>query len=358
FVRRVNFGVTASTGTSAPSPERRAPSSTRCSLTYTSSTTQFSDAPYFLAENQPVCGAKAPHDGTFGFTFNYSPDNDRNLGLVDLAAAYSVNASSIVYKFISATKFSVTVPAIPGDLSADSSCVYTYKARTASETKGRVYSLNKITQGSIPLKENATLTDGCITSLFDAKYGDFRFTTTANDTCGEPDYASRFGRYFDLGTYYLSTYVLSTGEITFNVSQTFKDGNYNRDNRRRDGLTDFSFNFVDKAAFATTATTATTVSTVSTVTPSSSVATSIAKSASASGSGSAAASASVPIVAIPTTAGAVPTAYVAPANPTAYVAPAVPAYGAPANNNNNLYKGAAVEKVGIVVALVAAFVLA
>ncbi|ORY46137.1 hypothetical protein BCR33DRAFT_813034 [Rhizoclosmatium globosum] len=356
FVRRVNFAVTASTGTSVPSPERRAPASTYCSLSYASSTTQFTDAPYLLAENQPVCGAKAPlvnatayppysfavvtpylaKDGTFGFTFNYSPDDDKNLELADLAAAYSVNASSIVYKFISATKFSVTVPAIPDDLSADSSCVYTYKARTASETKGRVYSLNKITQGTIPLKENATLTDGCITSLFDAKYGEFSFTTTANDTCGQTDYASRFGRYFDLETYYLSMYVLSTGEITFNVSDTYKDGNYDRNNRRRDGIADYSFNFVDKAAFATTATTATTVST------------------SASASGSAAASATVVVT---TTASAVPTAYVAPANPTAYVAPAVPAYGAPANNNNNLYKGAAVEKVGIVAALVAAFVL-
>ncbi|ORY46130.1 hypothetical protein BCR33DRAFT_813032 [Rhizoclosmatium globosum] len=375
FVNRVDLRVTTSTGTSANSPDRRGkPIGTNCYLTYASSTAQFADVQYILAENQPVCGAKAPQinatayppysfsvvnpdvkNGHFSFTFNYSPDNDMDLGLANLAAAYSVDVSSIVYKFISDTKFSLTVPAVPGDLSAVSSCVYNYDALLFPETKGRVYSLNKITQGTIPLKENATLSDGCLTSLIDAGRGSFTFTSTANDTCGQTDYSSRFGRYFNFKTYVLSMYVLSAGEITFNVSDTYKDGNYDRNDRRRDGLTDYSFNFVDKAAFATTATTATTVSTVSTVTPSSSVASStVAKSASASGS----AAASATVVVTTTAAAAVPTAYVAPANPTAYVAPAVPAYGAPANNNNNLYKGAAVEKVGIVAALVAAVFLA
>ncbi|KAJ3281583.1 hypothetical protein HDU79_010655, partial [Rhizoclosmatium sp. JEL0117] len=362
FVSRVDLRVTTSTGTSANSPDRRGkPIGTNCYLTYASSTAQFADVQYILAENQPVCGAKAPQinatayppysfsvvnpdvkNGNFSFTFNYSPDNDMDLGLANLAAAYSVDVSSIVYN-------------CPGLSFAVSSCVYNYDALLFPETKGRVYSLNMITQGTIPLKENATLSDGCLTSLIDAGGGSFAFTSTANDTCGQTDYASRFGRYFDFKTYLLSMYVLSAGEITFNVSDTYKDGNYDRNNRRRDGLTDYSFNFVDKAAFATTATTATTVSTVSTVTPSSSVASStVAKSASASGS----AAASATVVVTTTAAAAVPTAYVAPANPTAYVAPAVPAYGAPANNNNNLYKGAAVEKVGIVAALVAAVFLA
>ncbi|KAJ3066027.1 hypothetical protein HDU99_003977, partial [Rhizoclosmatium hyalinum] len=345
----------------------------------------FPRAKYLLAERQPVCGPKAPKFNSsypsYGFSvirrvnskkgieFDFStPESERNYVLSDLANAHAVNVTTIVNKFISSTKFSLIVSSVPGDLSAETTCVYTYHALVLPETKGRVYSLNKITEGTIPLKENATLSDGCLTSLIDGgtvdKYssvGNFRFVDSVNNTCESNYLIDRIGRYFDLDTFYVSFYVESVGEITFNISDTIKYGNFFRESRRS-GLVDYSFKFVDNAAFATTVATTTVAATstfVSTAISTVSTVSTTAKSASASGSGSAAASASVPIVAIPTTAGVVPTAYVAPANPTAYVAPAVPAYGVPANNNNNnLYKGAAVEKVGIIAAFVAAVLLA
>ncbi|KAJ3283252.1 hypothetical protein HDU79_009215 [Rhizoclosmatium sp. JEL0117] len=340
-----------------------------CTLPYISSSVPYFGNEALLAEKQPVCGPNAPKwnsssnyppyafsvvqnvftvpDGSIAIVFG-----GRNIGVRDLAAAYSVNSSTIAYKFISATKFSIVVPSKADDLSAENSCVYNYRTLVVSETKGRNYTLAKVTQGTIPLKANVSLADGCIDGLVDfgangggnGYVGNFGFT--GNTTlCGSPQLQSRLNRYFDLETYFFSFNVLSAGQLQVSVSETEKSSNL-FGNDRRDGLTDFTFSYVDNAAFATTATT--TVAATSTFASSTvSTVTTVAKSASASGSGSAAASATVVVT---TTAAA--------AVPTAYVAPAVPAYGAPANNNNNLYKGAAVEKVGVFAALLVAVFLA
>ncbi|KAJ3283255.1 hypothetical protein HDU79_009218 [Rhizoclosmatium sp. JEL0117] len=302
--------------------------------------------------------------------FLYNPDNDQGgYSVSDMANAYSVEASTIVYKFINALTFSLTVPSQADDLSANNSCVYTYHSFVLSETKGLNYTLTNISQGTIPLKENANLTDGCLSGLVDigaytdnALIGQFGFTPT-KECGGTVNYNDRFSRYFDMGTYYVNFYIVNERVIQFNVSENWNFGNYYKPGRR-DGLIDWSFTFVgnrvDKATTSTavTSTLASTISSTSSSTAStvyssvvltSSVTFSTVSGAvqSAYASGSTATATTVPVV-IATTAGA--------AVPTAYVAPAVPSYGAPANNN--LYKGAAVEKAGIVAGIISAFVLA
>ncbi|KAJ3057980.1 hypothetical protein HDU99_007027, partial [Rhizoclosmatium hyalinum] len=116
FVSRIDFAVVAPGNV----PARRGPPSQppNCRFTYVSSALQFTDLSYFLAENQPVCGPKAPKvnatgypaysfgvantfaekGGKFGINFNYySPALDKFLEISDLAAAYSVNVSTVVY---------------------------------------------------------------------------------------------------------------------------------------------------------------------------------------------------------------------------------------------------------------------
>ncbi|KAJ3079093.1 hypothetical protein HDU99_000183 [Rhizoclosmatium hyalinum] len=366
---------------------RRAIESDDCSLGYISSTTQLNGAKYFLAERNPVCGPNAPNFNASSypsyafsvvksidvkpfranvkFDFNPTASYFTLANLDDLAAAYAVDSSAVVYKFISPTKFSLTVSSIPGDVSANKSCVYTYRALVVSETKGRKYTLTKITEGTIPLNKGVDLNDGCLSTLIDGgvidqygSVGTFRFMGSVNDTCGSTRYFSRFNRYFALDKYYISTYVESAAVIVVNVTDnSFKFGNYNKPVRRA-GLVEYSFTFVDLEVFPTTAvTTSTLVATstfvsteVSTVAVRSSTSSIVPTSAFVSAFVSAAGS-----VAITGTIRSRPTATSLVAVPTSYIAPAVQPYAVP--TNNNLYKSGTVEKAGIIAVFAVALIL-
>ncbi|ORY36442.1 hypothetical protein BCR33DRAFT_721971 [Rhizoclosmatium globosum] len=340
-----------------PAPERRGgPTTSNCNILWASSVVQF-EGQYILDYKNPICGPEAPKivDNSTQTREDVSlAEYSRNYGvgfwtkpLKALSDAYGLTNSSIIFKSIDDRKFSLSVTSDASSPSADNSCVYTYLATDRSAVL-RNFTLQSYDLGSLPLSNETTPADGCISEFTTSRLFSFIFTNDSS-ACGATDNGiERFGRYFSVPIALDFRYLdVADGIFNITVSEDSPD-------RRRDGNA-ATFVFFDKSFIPTT--------TTSTIAPTSTAVSTFASSSTVSQSASAKASASQSasgsaVVATTTVADAVPTGYAAPtvyAAPAAYGAPTV-AYGAPAGNN--LYKGASAGKVGIVSALVAAFVFA
>ncbi|ORY45992.1 hypothetical protein BCR33DRAFT_784112 [Rhizoclosmatium globosum] len=379
FVESIWFDLTLSSD-KTPIPVRRADEAFFCSLTYASTAVRYSGPLSILAENNPVCGANAPKlvwdpkvaQYTFGVvqyidsqgsaTFNIINPNGTSIATSsDLAAAYNVQTSAIIYKLINNVQFSLTVTANKDSPSADNSCVYEYHLFQVPETQGRSYSFYSVEAGEIPLLQNATISDGCIDTLYDigavtSAPGEFAFTNSTTSACGSGELQKRFARLYDEKKYSFTVRLLTAAVISVYVSDHPEMGNLNR-GERRDGLQNTRYLFVDRNTLPKA--TSTIATTVSTVVPTSVSTTTVVatRASSAPLASNTVVTTSAAILTTTSSVVVVPTGYQTPNNNN-YEGPSN--YGGPApatSLNPGLYRGNAAGKVGVIFSLLAGFLL-
>ncbi|ORY44285.1 hypothetical protein BCR33DRAFT_716863 [Rhizoclosmatium globosum] len=258
------------------SSRRGGPTTSNCNILWASSV-------------NPICGSKAPKivDNSTQTREDVSlAEYSRNYGvgfwtkpLKALSDAYGLTNSSIIFKSIDDRKFSLSVTSDASSPSADNSCI-----RRSSQLTLQSYDL-----GSLPLSNETTPADGCISEFTTSRLFSFIFTNDSS-ACGATDNGiERFGRYFSVPIALDFRYLdVADGIFNITVSEDSPD-------RRRDGNS-ATFVFFDKSFIPTT--------TTSTIAPTSTAVSTFASSSTVSQSAKCFGSA---VVGTTTVADAVPT---------------------------------------------------